>query len=235
MADSLQLRNQIIEAAPRFQLSRAGSPNTPFGSPIPQDLSFMITNDIGDIKFCTFGFSEKHALELTGVSGSPPIVGSPLLPTSQNSVGNRFFSYGADETQDAAIHNSFEKDITINLTEGASIGEHTQHNIGSPVFITLVASVTITITVLDTAGDPIANAQTAIFRDSDGAQIMNEDTNGSGVATTGFGGSTPVAVSIRVRKNSPGDTRYFPVNAPATITGDGLTATVTLIDDEIAT
>jgi hypothetical protein len=241
VSESTQLRNQVVEAAPRFQIVRfgspvtAGSPRTPFGSPIANDLSFMVTNDISDLKFCTFGFSEKHAIELTGAFGSPPLSGSPLLPPVQSSVGNRFIGYGADETQDAAIHNSFGKDITINLTEGASIGEHTQHNVGSPVFITLVASVTITVTVLDTAGNPIETAQTAIYRDSDEFQIMNQDTNASGVATTGFGGSTPVAVSIRVRKNSPGDTRYFPVNAPATITGSGLTVTITLIEDEIAT
>ncbi len=235
VADSTQLRNQIINATPRFQLP--GSPVINIGSPVggsPRaDLSYMVTNDIGDIKFCTFGFSEKHALEFTAIDGSP--LGSPAVPREQNSVGNRFIGYGADNTLDAAIHNNAGFDLTLNLTEGASIGEHTQHNVGSPVFITLVASVTVTVTVLDTAGDPIENAQTAIFRVSDDFQIMNEDTNGSGVATTGFGGSTPTDVSVRIRKNSPGDTRYFPVNAPATITGDGLNVTITLIQDEIAT
>ncbi len=194
---------------------------------------FMCTNDMSDIKFCTFNFSIGHGVGLTPVSGSPPLIGSPIVPRTQSSVGNRFIGYGIDESFDAAIHNASEQNITMNLTEGASIGEHTQHNI-VPGFITLVASVTVTITVLDVAGLPIETAQVAIFLDSDDSEIINADTNASGIVSTGFGGSTPALVSVRVRKNSPGDTRYFPVNAPATITEDGLALTITLNEDTIA-
>lgn len=195
---------------------------------------FMSTNDMSDIKFCTFNFSEGHGVGLTPVSGSPPLTGSPLVPITQNSVGNRFIGYGIDDTFDAAIHNASGKDLTINLTEGSVIAEHTQHNVGSPVFITLVASVTVTITVLDVAGDPIETAQTAVFLESDSSEIINADTNASGVVSDTFGGSTPADVSVRVRKNSPGDTRYFPVNAPATIESTGLSLTITLNEDPIA-
>lgn len=130
----------------------------------------------------------------------------------------------------AAIWNDSGGAVTLNVSGGGSTPT-VRNSLNSTT--TVVSSVTVTVTVLDEATSPIQNAQTAIYRNSDGLQIMNQDTNASGVASTSFGGSVPVSVSVRVRKNSPGDTRYFPVNSSQVISASGLDVTITLIEDTI--
>jgi protocatechuate 3,4-dioxygenase beta subunit len=44
----------------------------------------------------------------------------------------------------------------------------------------LVQTVTITVTVIDEAGDPVENAQVALYVGE--TQVMNEDTSAMGVA-----------------------------------------------------
>ena len=71
VSNSLQLRNKIIDA------------NTADG------VGFMITDDAADIRFCEFEFSEGHAIEAT----------TPLDAT-QESRGNLFAGYGANDTNE---------------------------------------------------------------------------------------------------------------------------------------
>jgi hypothetical protein len=97
--------------------------------------------------------------------------------------------------------------------------------------------VTLTITVKNTAGTLIDGAQTAIYTVSGGTQLMNEDTGtpnptGQAVATYNYVSDTDVIV--KVRKSSTGATRYFSNSTPATIDDNGLTLTVTLQEDTIA-
>ena len=135
----------------------------------------------------------------------------------------------------ATILNSSGAAVTINVSTGATIPTM-RNTAGSTT--TVVASVPVTVTVLDTSGNPIENAQVYVqdaagpFNDS--SQIIRELTNASGIATEDFSGTTPLAITIRVRKTSTGSTRYIPVQASGTITTTGFSTVVTLTTDTIA-
>jgi hypothetical protein len=99
---------------------------------------------------------------------------------------------------------------------------------GNVVFI---GSVVVSVTVVDGTNTPIENAQTTIRLSSDNSEIINTDTNASGVAAGNFTGSVPAAALVKVRKSSTGDTRYENFSTTSTITTDGLSLTVVLTED----
>jgi hypothetical protein len=115
VTNSLQLRNTIVAA------------NT------ADDVAFMITDDIGDIKFCSFTFSDGHAIELT----TPRVA-------SQTSKGNRFTGYGITTSTDAAIFNDSGGAVDISATVGSSVSEHTYKD-GSGASTTVTAAITVSM------------------------------------------------------------------------------------------
>ena len=111
---------------------------------------------------------------------------------------------------------------------------------GASATTTVNSTVTLTVEVLNQAGSPIQNAQTAIYATetvgavSKGDELLSGsgglDTNASGIAqNTGFDFPGEIDIEVRVRKSSPGDTRYKPLSAVGTITANGFSTTVTLI------
>lgn len=130
----------------------------------------------------------------------------------------------------AAIFNDSGGAVTINVTDGSTPSIRN----GSLSTTVVQNTVTLSVTVLDTASDPINLAQVAIYRSSDDAELMNEDTNVSGLATEPFAYLSDTDVYIRVRKSSTGSTRYYPGSTVGTVTASGLTVTVTLQVDTIA-
>lgn len=136
------------------------------------------------------------------------------------------------------INTGTDADVTVNAsgTTNFTTAEFSSTDVTGPDTgsVTVDVSVDVTITVVDEAGDPIATAQTSVYLSADDTQVMNTDTNGSGVATASFSGSTPAACYIRVRKGSSGATKYFPASTSGTIaSGTGLTTTVVLREDTI--
>lgn len=128
--------------------------------------------------------------------------------------------------------------VDINATNGANPAESKTTETGSPKGATIITNaVTLTITVQDASQTVIQNVQTAIYKTSDDTELMNEDTNASGIASESFNyPGSDVDVYIRVRKSSTGATRYVdPDDIAATITADGLSTTITLYEDEVAT
>jgi hypothetical protein len=98
------------------------------------------------------------------------------------------------------------------------------------------ASVTVQVTVVDKDNAPISGVQTAVYITSTKAELLNTDTNGSGIASASYTGSTPVAVYIRCRKSSTGDTKYKAFSTSGTVaTTTGLDTTVVLQEDNIVT
>lgn len=146
-------------------------------------------------------------------------------------AGNTFSGYGAGGTNDAALFNNTGGTLTLNITNG---GDTPTVRNGAGASTVLNNTVTLSVTVKDEAGNLIQNAQTAIVRDSDGAVLMNEDTDVNGLATEPFNFVSNTPVSVRVRKGSVADTtKYEPVNSPQTITVSGLTVTITLSVDAV--
>lgn len=101
-------------------------------------------------------------------------------------------------------------------------------------YVNFVTSRTITITVQDKDTNAVSGAQTAIYRVSDGYEIMNEDTIGDGTASQGYSGANGT-VEIRVRKASPGDTKYRNFSTLAYIGSGNFSLLVTLIEDPFNT
>jgi hypothetical protein len=102
---------------------------------------------------------------------------------------------------------------------------------GTGASTTVLNIVNLTLKAVDIDGNAVSGAQAAIFRADDNTQLMNEDTTASGIATEEFNYSEDTPINIRIRKSSPGDTRYFPYGATGEITELGFTSTVTLYVD----
>jgi hypothetical protein len=97
--------------------------------------------------------------------------------------------------------------------------------------VVYISSVPITITVQDKADNSvIQNVQTSVYLSaSPYTELMNEDTNASGIATEPYTGSTPVTVVVKTRKSDDLDNpRYFAESSIQTIGTEGLTLTVSM-------
>ena len=121
----------------------------------------------------------------------------------------------------------------VSVTGGAGTGATFNLTIGTT---TINNAVNITVTVIDEAGALVGNtARVAVYRSSsiaDGTELLLANTV-SGVATTTFNYLVDTAITVRVRMESPGATKYFPYQATGTITSTGFSTTVTLIKDLI--
>lgn len=94
-------------------------------------------------------------------------------------------------------------------------------------------TVTATITVLDYLGNAIQNARVAVYKTSDGTELMNTVTNSSGIATGSIVYDADTQIDIRVRKSSTGTTRYINNDSIGVLTSLGFSTIITLIIDSI--
>lgn len=157
-----------------------------------------------------------------------------VLPMSITLTGIDFtgFSATAGGTNgDETLHiKDTTGTLTINLVGcTGNIGYRTE---GATVVLS--SSVPITVTVKDKAGTVIPGVRTAVYLTSDRTEVINLDTNGSGVASGSFTGSTPATCEVRCRKGSSADSpRYIAFSSIQTISTTGLDFAVTLIEDTI--
>lgn len=175
VTNSEQLRCSIIDA------------NTADG------VAFMSTDDLGDIVFCSFGFSDGHAVELT----------APPAATTQNSKGNLFTGYGgtpgdnntpSSGSTDAAIYNNSADDLIINITDG---GDTPSARNGASATTDFVASFNYTITSLDAGADVTI---VDITTPASPVELFNEVAGVDGEVTYAFDGAlagTAIGVYIR--------------------------------------
>jgi len=167
-----------------------------------------------------------HAIEL-GAS-------SPLTVTLTNWTATNFNA--SDGQNDSTIYTAdrgSDQTWTINVVGGTGNFSYKKARAGDTVVVNV--SYPVEVTVLDQAGSPIENVQTSMYLTSDKSEIMNVDTNASGIATGSFTGSPPANVYWRARKSSTGSTRYVNNSGVGTITSDGLSFTVTMRVDTIST
>jgi hypothetical protein len=143
-------------------------------------------------------------------------------------------SWTAQANDDVCFHMFTGGIIVINSTNGSNPDEAKVEYTGTPTgVISINNSVYLRVYVKDESDTAIQNAQTAIWKTSDETELMNEDTvAGTGLAeeTFNYPGSN-VDIKIRVRKSSPGDTYYEDFDGIGTITADGFTLNVRLIED----
>jgi hypothetical protein len=124
-------------------------------------------------------------------------------------------------------------DVTISAQSGSDPG--LVENTGSPEGVTNINNdVTLQITVKNRDTDAvIQNAQCSIFLlDSPYTELMNEDSNVSGIASEGYNYTGPTDIKYRVRKSETTDNpRYFPATGTGQITTDGFTLLVLLSEN----
>lgn len=176
----------------------------------------------GELDNCSFtkGTAATHAIEFDATN----------TPTNITLRGIDFSGYNASNGQnDSTLYfPSTTKSYTVNLVNCTG---NVSYRVGTGGSVTIQQSVGITITVNTTTGTPIQNAQTAVYLVSDRSEIINGDTNASGVITGSFSGTTPADVEVRVRKASGGATKYINYSSIQEVTGSGLTLTVALRED----
>ena len=166
VADSLQLKNSVVDA------------NTADG------VAFMTTDDLGDIRFCLFEFSDGHAIELT----TPRVA-------SQDSAGNLFTGYGADGTNDAAIYNNTAGAVTINVLNNG--GTPTIRN-GASASTTVQNTVTVTVTVKDgTDQSNIQNARVLLTESAEDVVTITRVSTTATVSHTAHGYADGSSVLIK--------------------------------------
>jgi hypothetical protein len=161
---------------------------------------------------------------LTGGSDNTYANGDSYTVTDQITFTDLVFS-----GNDWDVYNSDTEHLTV-AKSGTS--NPASYNTTGGV-VSFVGSVTVKVTVLDGNNDPVENAQTSVYL-TNGTEILNADSNASGIASTSYSGSTPASVVIRVRKSSSGTTRYENYSTTGTIqSGTGLDVTAVLRTDNI--
>lgn len=157
--------------------------------------------------------------------------------TTLSANGEKIHEWGRDSQARALYYGAggFYTDRSygkgIYITNVSNIGTVDYFTDNSGVAWEPPASVDVTITVRDKDNNLLSGVQTAVYKTSDRAEILNMDTV-TGVASASYSGSTPVNVEVRCRKSSFGggsETRYIPFSSVQTIqSGTGLALDVTL-------
>lgn len=99
--------------------------------------------------------------------------------------------------------------------------------------VNIEQNVGIIISVKDASGTAVNGAQVVVFNETTGATITNQLTNASGEFTSAVNASASVPIILRVRKSTTGSTRYIPVETTANTGTNGVSVSVTLIEDEL--
>jgi hypothetical protein len=108
-------------------------------------VAFMTTDDLSDVVFCEFTFSDGHGVELT-----------TTLVTPQVSKGNTFTGYGTTTSNDAAIYNNAGGAVVINVTD---LGDTPTYRDGTSASTTVNNTVTVQVIVSEVDGTLIENAR----------------------------------------------------------------------------
>ena len=177
------------------------------------------TTNIADLTFTSGGTG--HAIEIADSANSPFTFDGYVFNGYAGTDGG---------TGNEVIVNTSGNAITINITGG--LGFPSVDTTNSTGTVTIVNNVSNTVTVLDAATNPIVGAVVAVYNSATDLVLVNDETDGNGEVTFSSGASIPVYV--RVRKSTSGSTRYIPVETVGNTGSSGLSVTVTLIVDEIA-
>lgn len=189
------------------------------------DVTALITDDLEIITNCTFiSGGGGHGINLGTIAASD------TMSWANYTSGYETYNAAGTSTGDEAILVSVAsgQTLTINVSTGYDLPSF--YNTGAGT-VSVVSSVDITITVKDSGGTVIESAQVGVFTTDDNTEIINEDSNASGIATASYGGSTPREVKVWIRKASSGATKYKNFSTVQSISSTGLTLSVTMVED----
>lgn len=118
---------EAFQSADLYQRNTIIDANTLDGTP------FLSSANPANVRFCSFQFSDGHAMEITSAAGSP-----------YSFLGNDFSGYGADGTTDAAIL-ADGLTLTLNIASGGSTPTVRELNSAN---VTVNNNVSVTLTGL---------------------------------------------------------------------------------------
>ena len=193
-------------------------PNTADG------VAFIQTNTIGNIKYCTFNFSDGHAIEDTNTSGTPNnLLGNIFAGAYGGTPGSNLVA--SSGSTDAMIYNNGGVAKTYNILNGGTVPSIRN---GVSATTTVAVSVPVEVTVVDENQIPIEGATVYLLTTTGAVVVLNGETNASGVISGSFGGSTPVNIDSTVsgvkHGSSPIPYEYFTLGGEITSTGYSQTA-----------
>lgn len=170
------------------------------------------------------------SVEYTGDSGNYLIWGTDSSsPPSGSNFATYTTSWSAVNTDDGCFY--IYTGAIVKMTLSNDSDPVYDLNSGTPPGATIMPiSVNITFTIKrDDTKIVIQYVEVAVFKSSDDSELMNEQTDVSGIATQGFpypGGSTNVY--WRVREIPTADPQFEPQSSDDEITSDGLIRTIYL-------
>lgn len=141
-----------------------------------------------------------------------------------------YSGYGANDTTDAGVYNNSSGVINIQVLGGSS--PTVLNSAGSTTNI--INTVTLSIYVENRLGVAIENASVYIEQDSNGDVLMNELTDGDGLASETYNYLADTDITIKIRKSTSGETKYFPIRTTGQITSTGFALTAVMAEDSIA-
>ena len=194
--------------------------------------SFLSTVAVNDY---VYNETDSSYGQVSSVDSNTQVTLSALTGGTDNDFDiSDAYSISPAVTYDGLTFSSNEKDVYNSTADALFVSKSNGSNPATnDGIVQFLGAVTVTITVLDVNNSPVQNAQTTVRLSSDNSSILNTDTNASGVASTSYTGATPATVLIKVRKSSPGDTRYQNYSTTGTIGTGGLDVTVVLVEDGV--
>lgn len=144
-----------------------------------------------------------------------------------------FNGFNASNNVNDSTFNVLATTGTLTINVSGVVGETSYRSAGATVVI--AQSVPVTVTVKDKSGTVVAGVLVGIFLTSDRTEVLNTDTNGSGVASGTFSGTTPAECEVRWRKASSADSpKYKAGSSIQTIAStSGLDFAITVEEDTI--
>lgn len=157
--------------------------------------------------------------------------------TTLSGIGELIHEWGRDSRGRALYatgssfftERSYSKGVIVVDYGAGTLDQFTDNSGGTYVPPT---SVTLTIHVQDEATANIVGASVRIEKKSDGSQVSQNVTDANGDHTDSYSYVGDLNVDVVVRKSSAG-TRYFPVRQAGTVDSNGLSVTITMIEDSI--
>lgn len=203
---------------------------------IDSGASFLTTASINDI---VYNETDGSYGVITSVDSNTQVTHTTLSGGTDNDWdGSDVYSIATPITYSDLVFsgNTYDIDNTTspaNVVAISKTGTSNPSTYPSGDYVVIQGSVTVQITVKDTSGVVVQNAQVGIYLTSDRTEILNADTNASGIASTSYAGATPVEVEVRVRKASSADSpRYRNFSSIQNIqSGTGLSLDVTVQED----
>ena len=116
---------------------------------------------------------------------------------------------------------------TVNIVDGT--GNFSYKKLRATDTVVISVSVGVQIKVQDQATDPIENVRISMYLTSDDSEILNADSNASGITAGSFSGTTPASIYWRARKGSAADSpKYIARSGVGTVTSGGFDLLVTM-------